>query len=1138
MAAAAFFSPSLAAQSSERPAASPADKIDPELSALASGGGELEVFVLLSEQPQARILDRWNGVSRLRLEIAEGEFRRLAAMPFLPPETRRQARKAADDIVVWTRRNAAADIRAAIRNQQDEVEARLLSLGARSVSRFWVVNGLGATIPAPSLDALAGHPAVARVWAAKFYHALLDVSVPSLGAPTLWDQGIQGEGQSVVVLDSGINANHPAFFGKEVVSRTFVQQRDGAPCADDDINSPQDLHGHGTHVAGIIASGGTAGWERQVGVARGLGTLYSLKAGFRTCDGKAVYNVLDIVTAIGWAVENTASRVFNVSLGIPATADDDPAALVFDLVADSLDVSFAVAAGNEGLPFTVGSPAIAYNVVSVGNADAHGTVDRSDDDIHFSSSRGPTLGSRFKPDLSAPGTDILSLSHRSEGFVRYTGTSMAAPHIAGAMALLRQAGVPGSMAIKALLLNSAVNSPDQPAWREDWGWGYASLERALAWRDGLVADRIGPGAARFWQGAVSGELKATLVWNRHVPIEGPAPVFHNLDLAAYEAESNRLVARSESAGQNVEQVRVTGSGSAVLKVKARDSQFRGGLREEPFALSLSSAGFTPAAGPSLAVACTPPAAPVNAGQSFTVTCTATNNGDLTAFSVMGSAGVFSRSLDTTAFGHLAPGASVSRSWTTTASTTAGSHTLVAAVASISFGETFSAATSTTVRVAGEVPSLRLSTAALSFLAPYDPQTITVTSSGTALAVTAAPSVPWLSVNPSTGSTPLQIRVSVNAASLAPGSYSGTISVRAANAANSPLTVQVSLTVPAAAAFRLETAMVAKTVVTTGCTAPTPATAFTPADPRAYVWLSVTGAAVGDIAAVEWREPGGRMHRRDVWEPVAAAGSRCLWTALEIAGKPPASIPGVWTALVFWNNRTLTTLTFTIAGPVAVRAKVVTKSVGTGNCSVPPAATTISFREPRVWVWYTVDNANANDRMRYDWHAPNGMRYVSRGGQPIAQAGSYCLYDGLDIAGQPPATMFGIWAVKVYWNDAALFELYFIVTPVTVVNAVLTRTLPPGGVCSPPSPATAFSAADRTVGLWFAVDDARVGDRASVTWYSPSNTPYASRPWDPLPNPGSWCFTSQVDISGAPRGDWYAMILWNGNPLTVLPFVLQ
>jgi len=89
---------------------------------------------------------------------------------------------------------------------------------------------------------------------------------------------------------------------------------------------------------------------------------------------------------------------------------------------------------------------------------------------------------------------------------------MAAPHIAGAAALLRQAGITDPLAIKALLLNTT----DQLYWDEAKGWGYANLARAFDQRRNVLSAEIAFNRVRFYKGTATGLFYATLTWNRYV----------------------------------------------------------------------------------------------------------------------------------------------------------------------------------------------------------------------------------------------------------------------------------------------------------------------------------------------------------------------------------------------------------------------------------------------------------------------------------------------------------------------------------------------------------------------------------------------------------------------------------------------
>jgi serine protease AprX len=238
--------------------------------------------------------------------------------------------------------------------------------------------------------------------------------VPSLGAPVFWAAGYTGAGESVAVMDTGVRTSHPAFSGLNIVSKVFLDYAKQDPCFGDDATSPEDKQGHGTHVAGIVASRGAPGWSNYWGVARGLGTLYNLKIAYLDkCTGGGRFQGNDLVAALNWAVQQAPwVKVINFSSGKDSSGDDDVLARLFDYFADTYGLTISVSAGNEsksgflGLwtkPGPVSSPGIGSNVITVAAMNTQGTIDRSDDEIAIFSSRGPTVGGRKKPDIAAPG---------------------------------------------------------------------------------------------------------------------------------------------------------------------------------------------------------------------------------------------------------------------------------------------------------------------------------------------------------------------------------------------------------------------------------------------------------------------------------------------------------------------------------------------------------------------------------------------------------------------------------------------------------------------------------------------------------------------------------------------------------------
>jgi hypothetical protein len=393
----------------------------------------------------------------------------------------------------------------------------------------------------------------------------------------------------------------------------------------------------------------------------------------------------DVLSAIEWAILNTPAKVYNMSFGAGAEEDDSGLARVIDYLADVYGVTIVVAAGNSGeagVP-AIGDTGLNYNGITVANWDTRGTLNKQDDLVHYSSSRGPTPGGRFKPDVAAPGAQILSASHDSSGLARMTGTSMASPKVAGLAAVLHQAGVTAPAAVKALL----VNTSDHLGWRADRGWGFVNMETALA-NKFIAKGEVEAGRFALYRGRSRGALYATLAWNRHVSERGIA--LHDLDLAAYDAEGRQL-AVSETAGQNVEQVGLRMDGDVILKVKAYDESFGAGIARERFALAISGDAFTPARGPALEAACSSGSSTVNRGATFTLTCVASNNGELAARDVRVQLNwQNSQGGPANTAGTIGAGEKATRTYTITAPQTPGAYALEFDASASAFGESIGA----------------------------------------------------------------------------------------------------------------------------------------------------------------------------------------------------------------------------------------------------------------------------------------------------------------------------------------------------------------------------------------------------------------------------------------------------------------
>lgn len=269
------------------------------------------------------------------------------------------------------------------------------------------------------IEGLARRREVSRIWQDLPVYACLDVSVPLVGAPRIWQAGYTGRGVCIAIVDTGIDAEHPALRDRVIAMQDMTGE------------GSEDGNGHGTHVAGIAAGEGAP--------YQGVAPEASLMA-VKVLRGDGSGMTSDVMAGIEWATENGA-WVINMSLGSGVASDgNDPLSLICD-AAVARGVVVCVAAGNSGPGRgTIGSPGAARRVITVG-------ASTDQDLVADFSSRGPTADGRIKPDILFPGYGIVSCRARGTTMGRpmdayYTeasGTSMATPHASGAAALLLQA---------------------------------------------------------------------------------------------------------------------------------------------------------------------------------------------------------------------------------------------------------------------------------------------------------------------------------------------------------------------------------------------------------------------------------------------------------------------------------------------------------------------------------------------------------------------------------------------------------------------------------------------------------------------------------------------------------------------------
>jgi serine protease AprX len=336
--------------------------------------------------------------------------------------------------------------------------------GAGIRHRLHAIRGEAITVKAGKLLELAGSDGVLRVVPDR--PMLPDtigtpVSFPSLttlypgiiGMQNVWNGGYTGAGIGIAVLDSGVQAGPD--FGTRLTQVLLPGQ-----------TATGDAYGHGTFVAGVAAGSSPDG--RYVGVAPGA-KVY----GIRVAGSDSVLSS-DVIAGLDWVLANHLLyniRVVNISLSEAATSSylADPLDTALERVWQN-GVTVVVSSGNRGAGAISYAPANDPYAITVGATDTNDTATVSDDTVASFSSSGTTQDGYVKPEILAPGRKILSVfplgttlaglapaaNILAGGYGMMSGTSFAAPQVAGAAALLLEAHPAWTPdQIKAALLQTA-----------------------------------------------------------------------------------------------------------------------------------------------------------------------------------------------------------------------------------------------------------------------------------------------------------------------------------------------------------------------------------------------------------------------------------------------------------------------------------------------------------------------------------------------------------------------------------------------------------------------------------------------------------------------------------------------------------
>jgi len=363
------------------------------------------------------------------------------------------------------------------------VSGLITAVGGTVGHNLPILDARAASLPNTSVLTLAASPLVKRIVLDRLTLGFISPERTSatVGADTVRQQlGYDGAGIGVAVIDSGVTAWHDDLADPNAPT---TQRVDRFVDFVGNQTQPYDDYGHGTHVAGIIAGNGADSSGARMGIAP-RARLVVLKV----LDALGRGRISDVIAAIDYAVAHKNEfniRVINMSIGagVYESYNTDLLTLAARRAVEE-GIVVVAAAGNHGRNDqgveqhgAISAPANAPWVITVGASSHMGTANRVDDTIAAFSSRGPTAYDfAAKPDLVAPGVGIYSLSSPGstlyqrwmnyllpgvpsappQPYLSLTGTSQAAPVVAGTVALMLQANpslTPN--AVKAILQYTA-----------------------------------------------------------------------------------------------------------------------------------------------------------------------------------------------------------------------------------------------------------------------------------------------------------------------------------------------------------------------------------------------------------------------------------------------------------------------------------------------------------------------------------------------------------------------------------------------------------------------------------------------------------------------------------------------------------
>lgn len=359
-----------------------------------------------------------------------------------------------------------------------EEEEKLLSIASIKY-KIPLINSFVIIINEKDVDKIKNFKSLKTIYQNSNISMQMNKAREIVKADIAQDMGYSGEGIGVAIVDTGISKCNDFIYPNDriVAFKDFINNK----------KTPYDDNGHGTHVAGIAGGNGTNSDGRYKGIAINCNLI-----GVKVLNEEGQGNASDVLAGLQWIMDNRKKyniRIVNLSIGTNNTSYNDPLVKAVEKMWDS-GIVITIAAGNDGpKKFTINSPAISKKVITIGSSDdsKYSSNIWGNPMVNFSG-RGPTMQCVIKPDVLAPGVDIVSclsssISNQSnnvieQNYYALTGTSMSTPIVSGAIALLLEKYPELEPNDVKLMIKKCCKNLHLP--KNQQGWGLIDVYKLLS----------------------------------------------------------------------------------------------------------------------------------------------------------------------------------------------------------------------------------------------------------------------------------------------------------------------------------------------------------------------------------------------------------------------------------------------------------------------------------------------------------------------------------------------------------------------------------------------------------------------------------------------------------------------------------